>query len=75
MRTTLNLEDDIFELVKRYADERSLAMGKAVSDLVRRGLTTPRPTRIVNGFHVVVLPPESHPVTTEDVENLENEIE
>ncbi len=75
MRTTLNLEDDVFDLVKRYADERSLPMGKAVSDLVRRGLTTPRPTRVVNGFHVVVLPPDSQPVTAEDVQKLENEIE
>jgi hypothetical protein len=48
----------------------SLAIGKAVSDLVRRGLHAPLETRIVNGFHVVKLPPGSPPVSTEDVEKL-----
>jgi hypothetical protein len=47
-----------------------LAIGKAVSDLVRRGLHAPLETRIVNGFHVVKLPPGSPPVSTEDVEKL-----
>jgi len=75
MRTTINLEDDVLVLVKRYAEERSLPVGKAVSDLVRRGLTAPRPTRIVNGFHVVVLPPDSPPVTSADVERVADESE
>src|SRR5438552_5714149 len=35
MRTTLSLDDDVFRLVKRYADRRSLGLGK-VSELVRR---------------------------------------
>ena len=56
MRTTINLEDDVLQDVKKYADSRSVALGKAVSDLVRRGLNTPVPTRVVNGVHVVVLP-------------------
>jgi len=56
MRTTLNLDDDVLREVKEYADSRSVAMGKAVSELVRRGLNTPVETKIVNGFHVVVLP-------------------
>jgi hypothetical protein len=55
----------------RPARQRAvLAIGKAVSDLVRRGLHAPLETRIVNGFHVVKLPPGSPPVSTEDVEKL-----
>jgi hypothetical protein len=75
VRTTINLEDDVLAEVKRYAEDRSLSIGKAVSDLVRRGLTAPRQTKVVNGFHVVVLPPDSPPVTSADIERLSNEIE
>jgi hypothetical protein len=31
MRTTLSLDDDVFQVVKNYADHRALAMGKALS--------------------------------------------
>ena len=71
MRTTLSIDDDTFRLVKRYAASRSLALGKAVSELVRRALTAPRPTRSVNGLQVFDLPPESATVTTKQVKELE----
>jgi hypothetical protein len=75
MRTTLSLDDDVFSSVKTYAKSRSLGLGKAVSELVRKGLRAPLQTRVVNGFHVVVLPPGSPPVTTEDVKRLQDELE
>lgn len=71
MRTTLSLDDDIFRLVKRYAASRSLALGKAVSELVRRALTTPRPTRPLNGIRVFDLAPESPKVSSKKVRALE----
>lgn len=70
MRTTLSLDDDVFREVKAYAESRDVAIGKAVSELVRRGLRAPLQTRLVNGFHVVQLPPDSPPVTTEEIEKL-----
>jgi hypothetical protein len=70
MRTTLSLDDDVFREVKAYAESRDVAIGKAVSELVRRGLRAPLQTRLVNGFHVVQLPPDSPPVTAEDIEKL-----
>jgi hypothetical protein len=54
---------------------RYVALGKAVSELVRRGLNAPLQTRLVNGFHVVELPPGSPPVSTEDVERLQDELQ
>jgi hypothetical protein len=72
MRTTLSLDDDVLQEVKAYAKRRDVAIGKAVSDLVRRGLHAPLETRIVNGFHVAKLPPGSPPVSTEDVEKLQD---
>jgi hypothetical protein len=75
MRTTLSLDDDVFREVKAYAESRDVAIGKAVSELVRRGLRAPLQTRLVNGFHVVELPPGSPPVSIEDVEKLQDELE
>lgn len=73
MRTTISIDDDVFEAVKTYAKTRDVALGKAMSDLVRRGLHAPLRTRVVNGFHVVDLPAGSPTVTSEDVKRLLDE--
>lgn len=77
MRTTISLDDDVYPLVRHYAEGRSIAIGKAVSELVRRGLEAPSPLRFkkVNGIAVAILPPDSPKVTTEDVRRLESELE
>lgn len=68
------MDDDVFREIKAYAESRDVAIGKAVSELVRRGLRAPLRTHLVNGFQVVDLPPDSPPVSTEDVEKLRNEM-
>ena len=73
MRTTLSIDDDVFQTVKRYAETRSIAMGKAVSELVRRGFDAPPKTRKVNGLVVFDLPEDTPQVTSEQVKNLETE--
>ena len=75
MRTTLSLDDDVFASVKSYAKNRSLGLGKAVSDLVRKGLRARLPTRMEDGFLVFDTPPDSPPVTSERVKELESKIE
>jgi hypothetical protein len=70
MRTTLNLDDDVFELAKNYAENRSLAIGKALSELVRRGLQAPPKTRVVNGLVVFDLPEGGERVTSAKVKKL-----
>jgi hypothetical protein len=75
MRTTLNLDDDVVEMVRRYSESRSVALGKAASELVRKGFTTPTPTRIVNGLVVFDLPPGSPPITSERVKKLLSEMD
>jgi hypothetical protein len=71
MRTTLSLDDDVFQVVKTYAENRSLAIGKAVSELVRRGLSAPVKTRVVNGLVVFDVPEDSEAVTSDLVKQLE----
>jgi hypothetical protein len=73
MRTTLTLDDDLFDLVRRQAKLRGLSLGKTVSDLVRRGLTAPTPSQDRGGLVVFQLPADSPTVTTEDVRRIEAE--
>jgi hypothetical protein len=46
-------------------------IGKAVSELMRRGLSAPVKTRVVNGLIVFDVPEGSEPVTAELVKQLE----
>jgi hypothetical protein len=75
MRTTLSIDDEVLEQVRRYADERSMAIGDAVTELIRKAFRTPTPTKIVNGLRVFDLPPDSPRVTNERLLELEAEEE
>jgi negative regulator of replication initiation len=70
VRTTLNLDDDVLEEVKQYAGRRSVALGKAASDLIRRGLSSPVQTQTINGIQVVVLPEGSPQINSVRVHSL-----
>ena len=74
MRTTLNLDDDVLELLKQYSHARSIALGKAASELLRKGAAAQTPTRLVNGIVVFDVPPDSPRITTERVRELESEL-
>ena len=41
MRTTVTLDDDVFNIVRYIAAQNKLAMGTVLSDLVRKGLQRP----------------------------------
>jgi len=73
MRTTLTLDDDVLELAARQAKARGLSLGKAVSDLARRGLGAPAPSQERDGLVSFRLPDDSPKVTNEDVRRLETE--
>jgi len=75
MRTTLSIDDEVLELVKRYAADRSIAVGEAVSELIRKAFRTPTPTRMVNGLRVFDLPADSPTVANKKVRELEAEEE
>lgn len=75
MRTTLNLDDDALKILREYSQTRSLALGKAASELVRLGANAPLRMRLVNGFWTVDLPKGGKKITTERVKQLlEDEI-
>ena len=73
MRTTLSLETDANRAVRTYAKQRGISLGKAASELIRRGTRYQLRTRIVNGLTVVDVPAEFPTITTEQVRELLDE--
>ena len=73
MRTTLTIDDDVADIVARRAKDRRQSLGRAVSDLVRRGLQAPTPSVEKDGLVVFKLPADSPAVTREDVRRLDAE--
>lgn len=70
MRTTLTFEDDAFSEIQTYARSRGVSLGKAASDLVRRGVHYRLGIKNVNGLPVFDAPEEFPLITTEFVRNL-----
>ena len=57
MRTTLNIDRDVFLAAKAKADDESISLGKALSDLARQGLKpAPVVTRHKNRLPQFILP-------------------
>jgi hypothetical protein len=75
MRTTLNLDDDILQMVRGYATRRLLTLSEEVCGLVRKGLRPPMRTRTVNGIQVFDVPPDSPRIASRRVKELESELD
>jgi hypothetical protein len=70
MRTTLNIDNDVFDGLQTYSKSRSVALGKAASELIRKALTSPVQLKMEDGFYAVVLPEGSRKVTSAQVKQL-----
>jgi hypothetical protein len=70
MRTTLSLEGDAIKAIQAYAKSRRLPLGKAASELVRRGARYQVRTRKVNGLPVLDAPDDFPVITSERVREL-----
>ena len=74
MRTTLALTDDARSEVEQFAEQYSVSMGEAASQLIMRGASRPLATRVVNGLHIPILPPGGEKITSERVKEVEAEL-
>jgi hypothetical protein len=64
----LDLEDDAMQAIKTYAEDYDLSLGKAASELIRRGVRYRVPIVRYNGLAVFEPPPGEFPtITTERV--------
>lgn len=73
MRTTLNIDDDVLQLVRERAAKERRSGGEILSELARRGIrgTGATSTRLRNGIEV--LPSRGECVTLEHVQELLDE--
>ena len=67
MRTTLAIEDDAMEDLHAYARANDLYLGKAASELIRRGRRFEIGTRRDHGLLVFDVPNDFPVITTEQV--------
>lgn len=75
MRTTVDIDDDVVKAAKAIARLRNQSLGRALSDLARRGMM-PEPSpriEIRGGIPVWVHGPGALPVSSELVRNLSDE--
>ena len=68
MRTTLNVDEDVLSLAKTVAEVRGVSIGKALSDLARRGASAHQPLRERNGFYLFPVGTGSKAIGPEDVD-------
>jgi hypothetical protein len=67
MRTTINLDDDVFQEATRRARILRISLGKSVSDIARRGLRSAPPVKEVDGLVVFNPPKEAGKITQNQV--------
>jgi hypothetical protein len=73
MRTTLSLEDDAIDVIRAHARTSQLSMGRAASELIRRGACYQLATRKLNGLPVFEAPDDFPAISTERVRELLDE--
>ena len=68
LRTTLNLDKDVFEVAKTIAGAEHRSLGEVVSELARRGFASPAPVfGEEDGFPVFRVARGAPPITPEMV--------
>ena len=73
MRTTVNLPDDVADVVRSVADAKGISMGSAIAELVRQGLARESRTGETHGFPCFVAPADAPPITLEQTLAAEDE--
>ena len=73
MRTTLALDDDVFNIARQKAQREHVSIGTAVSELMRLGIRsaqTPTAHRVATRSKYAVLPARDETITSEHVYKL-----
>jgi hypothetical protein len=67
MRTTLAVEDDAMAAIRAYARSNRVSLGKAASELIRRGSRYQLGIRKIDGLPVFDAPRDFPVITTKQV--------
>ena len=74
MRTTINIDDDLFVAAKALAVQKGVTLSKAVSELMRKGIQYRGSLKArKSGFPVFGVSANARPVTIENVKSAEEE--
>lgn len=74
MRTTLNIPDDIYDVLRSFAEAKGVPLGTAVAELVRKGLRPEEHIRNQKEFPCFMVPAGAAPITLEDTLAAEDEV-
>ena len=67
MRTTLNIDDDVLAVARSLAERNRCSLGRALSELARRGFSDVKRVASDDGLPVFRIPAAAGPITNEDV--------
>ena len=73
MRTTINIPDDVGDVIRSFADAKGISMGQAVAELVRKGLQPQPPAGDDAAFPRFAVPAGAAPITLEQTLAAEDE--
>jgi hypothetical protein len=73
MRTTLAVEDDAMAAIQAYARSNRVSLGKAASELIRRGSRYQLGIKKIDGLPVFDAPNDFPVITTKQVLNILDE--
>jgi hypothetical protein len=75
MRTTVTIDEDVYEAAMKLSRMSGDRLGKALSDLARRALSPQPSVRIVKygRFPHFEVPPESRKISAEEVQKILDE--
>jgi hypothetical protein len=74
MRTTINIPDDIGDVIRSFADAKGISMGQAVAELVRKGLQPQAQGSESSSFPCFAVPAGAAPITLEQTLAAEDEL-
>jgi len=74
MRTTVNLPDDVYDVVRSFAEAKRVSLGDAVAELVRKGLRTESRPRTPGLFPTFAVPRGTGAITLEQTLAAEDEV-
>lgn len=74
MRTTVSIDDDVLNAAKSLATQQRTALGRVISDLMRKGLQPVARIQRNGVFPVFEVPDGARPITLDVVKQAEEEI-
>ena len=73
MRTTLNIPDDVYDVVRSFAEAKGMPLGEALAALVRKGLKPESRISDRGVFPSFIVPEGAAPITLEQTLAAEDE--